>query len=97
MLELSSTQTSSHKGMALPLGLVAASFMLFAGGNLAGNGVVDPTPYWSALPGWRWLARVTGLPLIRPLTDRLYRGIAAPLLYRAHLRRERRKSEARAS
>lgn len=52
---------------------------------------------WSALPGWRWLARVTGLPLIRPLTDRLYRGIAVPLLYRAHLRRERRKSEARAS
>lgn len=44
--------TSSHKGMALPLGLVAASFMLFAGGNLAGNGVVDPVSYWSALPGW---------------------------------------------
>lgn len=47
---------------------------------------------WSALPGWRWLARVTGWPLIRPVADRLYRGIAAPLLYRAHLRRERRKA-----
>jgi predicted DCC family thiol-disulfide oxidoreductase YuxK len=47
---------------------------------------------WFALPGWRWLARVTGWPLIRLIADGLYRRIAAPLLYRAHLRRERRKS-----
>jgi predicted DCC family thiol-disulfide oxidoreductase YuxK len=47
---------------------------------------------WAALPGWRWLARVTGWPLVRPVADGLYRGIAAPLLYRAHLRRLRRKS-----
>lgn len=60
-------ETSSHKGMALPLGLVAASFMLFAGGNLAGNGVVDPTPYWSALPGWEQgsLARLMLVSLAR--------------------------------
>jgi predicted DCC family thiol-disulfide oxidoreductase YuxK len=49
---------------------------------------------WAALPGWRWLARVTGWPLVRPLADGLYRGVAAPLLYRAHLRRVRRKSPA---
>lgn len=47
---------------------------------------------WAALPGWRWLARVTGWPVVRPVADGLYRGIAAPLLYRAHLRRVRRKS-----
>ncbi len=42
---------------------------------------------WSAMPRWRWLARLTGLPLIRPLAAFLYDRIAAPLLYRAHLRR----------
>lgn len=45
-------ERQSQHGLALPLGLVAACFMLFAGGNLAGNGVVDPVPHWSALPGW---------------------------------------------
>jgi predicted DCC family thiol-disulfide oxidoreductase YuxK len=44
---------------------------------------------WFAMPGWRWLARITGLPVVRPLADVLYRRIAAPLLYRAHLRRQR--------
>ncbi len=45
---------------------------------------------WAAMPGWRWLARVTGWPVIRTLVDLLYMRIAAPLLYRAHLRRQRR-------
>lgn len=45
---------------------------------------------WSAMPRWRWLARMTGLPVIRPLANLVYDRIAAPLLYRAHLRRQRR-------
>jgi predicted DCC family thiol-disulfide oxidoreductase YuxK len=45
---------------------------------------------WSALPRWRWLARLTGLPILRPLADALYTRLAAPLLYRAHLRRLKR-------
>lgn len=45
---------------------------------------------WAGLPRWRWLARVTGLPVIRPAIAFLYDRIAAPLLYRAHLRRQRR-------
>jgi predicted DCC family thiol-disulfide oxidoreductase YuxK len=45
---------------------------------------------WSAMPRWRWLARVAGWPLIRPLTDWAYARIAAPMLYRAHLRRQGR-------
>jgi predicted DCC family thiol-disulfide oxidoreductase YuxK len=44
---------------------------------------------WSAMPGWRWVARVTGWPGVRQLVDLLYRRVAAPLLYRAHLRRQR--------
>ncbi|PLL11526.1 DUF393 domain-containing protein [Tabrizicola sp. TH137] len=45
---------------------------------------------WATLPRWRWLARLTGLPVIRPALTVLYDRIAAPLLYRAHLRRQRR-------
>jgi predicted DCC family thiol-disulfide oxidoreductase YuxK len=45
---------------------------------------------WAAMPGWRWLARVTGWPGVRSLADLLYRRVAAPVLYRAHLRRQRR-------
>lgn len=37
---------------------------------------------WALLPGWRWLAWLTGLPLIRPVTSACYERLAAPLLYR---------------
>jgi predicted DCC family thiol-disulfide oxidoreductase YuxK len=46
---------------------------------------------WSAMPRWRWLARLTGSGPLRPLTDLLYTRLAAPLLYRAHLRRQPRR------
>lgn len=45
---------------------------------------------WSAIPRLRWLARLTGLPIARPVTAALYDHVAAPLLYRSHLRRQRR-------
>ena len=48
---------------------------------------------WAAMPGWRRLARVTGWPVIRPLAALAYSRIAAPILYRAHLRRVRRHSQ----
>lgn len=48
---------------------------------------------WAAMPGWRWLARITGWPVIRPLAALAYSRIAAPILYRAHLRRVRRHSQ----
>ena len=47
---------------------------------------------WADLPGWRWLARVTGWPVLRPVLGFIYDRIAAPLLYRAHLRRQARLS-----
>lgn len=46
---------------------------------------------WAELPRWRWLARLTGLPVLRPAVAFLYDRVAAPLLYRAHLRRQARK------
>lgn len=45
---------------------------------------------WAALPGWRWLALLTGLPVIRTVVGLIYDHLAAPILYRAHLRRQRR-------
>lgn len=42
---------------------------------------------WSAMPRWRWLARVAGWPILRPVLSWLYDRIVAPLIYRAHLRR----------
>ena len=42
---------------------------------------------WSAMPRWRWLARITDWPVVRPLANGIYDRNAAPLLYRAHVRR----------
>lgn len=41
---------------------------------------------WARLPGWRWLARLTGLPGVRHLADWGYERIAAPWLYRRSCR-----------
>jgi predicted DCC family thiol-disulfide oxidoreductase YuxK len=42
---------------------------------------------WAELPRYRWLARATGWPGIRQAATMLYDHVAAPLIYRAHLRR----------
>jgi predicted DCC family thiol-disulfide oxidoreductase YuxK len=42
---------------------------------------------WSALPRWRWLARLAVLPGVRTLAAALYDRVAAPLLYALHRRR----------
>lgn len=47
---------------------------------------------WSAMPAFRWLAALTGWPVVRPLAEVLYDRIAAPLLYRAHLRRQAKQA-----
>ena len=37
---------------------------------------------WARLPGWRWVAWASGLPVLRPVVGLVYDRIAAPLLYR---------------
>lgn len=61
-----------------------------AGGELL-SGMAAFRAIWEELPQWRWAARVTGWPLLRQAMELLYDHIAAPLLYRAHLRREARR------
>ncbi|MBC2834444.1 thiol-disulfide oxidoreductase DCC family protein [Paragemmobacter straminiformis] len=46
---------------------------------------------WARLPHLAWAARVTGWPVIRQGMEFAYDRIAAPVLYRAHLRRQARK------
>lgn len=42
---------------------------------------------WSEMPRYRLLGRLCGLPIIRPVTEKLYDKVAAPLIYKWHLRR----------
>ncbi|SLN43343.1 thiol-disulfide oxidoreductase DCC family protein [Pseudooctadecabacter jejudonensis] len=43
---------------------------------------------WAQMPRYHWLARVTGWPVIRPLTVFAYDRVLAPLIYRWHIRRK---------
>ncbi|KAA9007999.1 thiol-disulfide oxidoreductase DCC family protein [Histidinibacterium aquaticum] len=45
---------------------------------------------WRQMPRMRWLARVAGLPVIRPAASAVYEKVLAPVLYRRHLARRRR-------
>lgn len=46
---------------------------------------------WAQMPRYRWLARVVGLPGVRQVASALYDHALAPLIYRWHLRRQRRR------
>lgn len=45
---------------------------------------------WSRLPGWCWLDRLAGMPVLGSLFALAYDRVAAPLLYRLTRWRERR-------
>lgn len=46
---------------------------------------------WREIPQMRWLAKMVNIPVIHWIACRIYDFIFAPLLYRWHLARERRK------
>jgi predicted DCC family thiol-disulfide oxidoreductase YuxK len=48
---------------------------------------------WQQMPGYRWLARVTGWPVVRPLSEVTYDRVLAPALYAWHRRRQRRAAD----
>lgn len=47
---------------------------------------------WRELPRMRWLARLLSLPVLRQIADFGYNALAAPLLYRLHMRREAKRA-----
>ena len=48
---------------------------------------------WQQMPRYRWLARFVALPVLRQAATLTYDYVLAPLLYRTHLRRLRRKRQ----
>ena len=45
---------------------------------------------WDEMPGFRWLARLLRLPVLRPLATAVYDRLLAPALYALHRRRQAR-------
>jgi len=43
---------------------------------------------WSAIPRYRWLAKLCSLPVIRSIVRVIYDRLAAPALYAMHRRRQ---------
>lgn len=94
------------KGAALPIrfdGLEAACrwgltedqaarrLHVLADGQLL-SGIPAFLALWREMPRYRWLARLVGLPGLRHLAAASYDYVLAPVIYRAHLRRMRRKA-----
>ena len=71
--------------------MAARRFHLRQGGQVL-SGMAAFRAIWARLPGWGWLAWATALPVVAPLVDWLYDHVAAPALYAAHLRRQRRRT-----
>jgi predicted DCC family thiol-disulfide oxidoreductase YuxK len=44
------------------------------------SGIPALLALWSTMPGYRWLARLVGLPVLRPLAVALYDQVIAPTL-----------------
>ncbi|MDE0983921.1 MAG: DUF393 domain-containing protein [Yoonia sp.] len=44
---------------------------------------------WRQMPRYRGLARFIGLPVVKQISALLYDYVAAPIIYRRHLRRQR--------
>ena len=47
---------------------------------------------WQQLPRYQWLAKIVCLPIVHFLSNLVYDFVLAPILYAAHLRRQRRRS-----
>lgn len=49
---------------------------------------------WAEMPRYRWLGRVVGLPGVRQIASLGYDWVLAPVIYRWHLLRQRKKASA---
>jgi predicted DCC family thiol-disulfide oxidoreductase YuxK len=47
---------------------------------------------WAQMPKYRWLGRIFGLPGVKQIASALYDHVLAPVIYRWHLRRLRKKT-----
>ncbi len=58
-------------------------------GKIVG-GIAAFAKVWEQLPGYRWLAAAADRAIPRAIAEFTYERLAAPLLFRLHLRRQRR-------
>jgi predicted DCC family thiol-disulfide oxidoreductase YuxK len=47
---------------------------------------------WAQMPKYRWLGRIVGLPGVKQIASVLYDHVLAPVIYRWHLHRLRKKT-----
>lgn len=59
------------------------------------GGITAFAQVWERLPGYGWLAATVGHPIPRTMAEFCYERLAAPLLFRLHLRRQRRRELSR--
>ena len=57
------------------------------------SGVPAFVVIWQQLPRYQWLAKIVCLPIVHFLSNLIYDVVLAPILYAAHLRRQRRQSK----
>ncbi|MEM6465324.1 MAG: DUF393 domain-containing protein [Pseudomonadota bacterium] len=57
------------------------------------SGVPAFAVLWAEMPRYRWLSKIVMWPIIRPLASFAYDKIAAPILYRSHLKRRARAAQ----
>lgn len=67
----------------------AKRFHVVEDGRLIG-GVDAFIALWARMPRLAWLARIVGLPVIRPIARVVYDRVLAPALYAFHRRRVKR-------
>jgi len=58
------------------------------------SGVPAFAALWSEMPRYAWLSKLVMWPVVRPVAAMLYDKVAAPILYRAHLKRRARAANA---
>lgn len=90
-LPLAADPLSAASDWGMDPDAAARRFHLRHGGQIL-SGMAAFRVIWARLPGWGWLARATSLPGVAQVADWLYDHVAAPALYRAHRRRQRRLS-----
>ncbi|SLN20994.1 hypothetical protein AQS8620_00570 [Aquimixticola soesokkakensis] len=68
----------------------AARRLYVVQGGVLTSGIPAFRVLWAQMPRYQWLARLTGWPVVKPLSAALYDHALAPLIYRWHLRRRRK-------
>tara|TARA_R110002073_G_scaffold11117_17_gene51374 strand:+ start:4321 stop:4701 length:381 start_codon:yes stop_codon:yes gene_type:complete len=60
--------------------------------NTLTSGIPAFLVLWAQMPKYRWLGRVVGLPGIKQVACALYDFVLAPIIYRWHVRRLRKRA-----